>query len=132
MEHILLDITRHGAPSLAERDHVSIIAPPPSEVTLSYEDVRKDVLGFVGFWNDVTPGPVAQLLKDVPGFDAAKYLLRRLQENPLVLRTALLDSRSWKLQVIRSKLPEWLKHRYQALLLRIACTVIDVLALIRS
>ncbi len=116
----------HGTPSLAECDQVSIIAPTPPEVTLDYEDVRRDVLGFVGFWNAVIPGPVGQLLKGVPRFDAAKYLLRRSPENPVVLRTALLDSRSWKLQVIKSDLPEWLKHRYQALLLPKFVWVIEI------
>jgi hypothetical protein len=116
----------HGTPSLAECDQVFIIAPTPLDVSLNYEDVRRDVLRFVGFWNAVITGPMAARLQQDAGVPAEAYVLRRSTDNPLVLRTALLDSRAWKLQVIKSSLPEWLKYRYQAILLPRSIWVIEI------
>ena len=102
-----------SVPCLADCIRIAIIAPMPIEATVEYLDLQGEgkKIGeldrFRPRWNK----------KSQEQSGSAQFKLENSPENPIVYRAALLDSRQWKRSVVSSGMPNWLKHRYQAILL---------------
>jgi hypothetical protein len=115
-------------PSLADCDRVAVIAPMPMESALDYHDAITELHKLVYLWNHVYANAEMNPLEveSGEGIDWSSYEIDDAPDNPIVTRTALLDSRYWKLQVLESALPTWLKRQYQAGLLPKFVWVIEI------
>jgi hypothetical protein len=114
-----------AVPCMSNCDHISVIAPVFCEVAIDYHFQRNqgsildEFIRMSDDWNQW----IADLREDseLKGKGAVKdwddYLLQSTVEDPIVARPALLDSRRWKIQLLRGDVPPRIREIYQALLL---------------